>query len=254
MDCRGWRGRGAGEAIEHGFSRAYYRQAAVCCADRRYLTNLICGGLVMDIYDAINTRRTIRDFADRQIEMDIIEKIISAGLKAPTNDHMRSWEFVIVNNKNTRAEILKIIPKTFSKSEVAEWLDSWGAEDNIQREMYLEAVPKQYAMLYHAGCLILPFFRQEGSLLQPESLSSLNEFASMWCCIENILLAAAAEGIFGVTRIPMDDESEHIKSVINHPAGYIMPCYIALGYPSKDAAVPKQKEVSSKEKIHMDIW
>lgn len=51
--------------------------------------------------------------------------------------------------------------------------------------------------------------------MQPTSLSSLNEFASIWCCIENILLAAASEGIFGVTRIPMKEELEHIKKKLS---------------------------------------
>ena len=209
---------------------------------------------VMDVYEAINARRTIRDFADRQIDMDIIEKVIGAGLKAPTNDHMRSWEFVVVNNKNTRAEILKALTTITSKSDVSRWLDSWNAADDVQREMYLDAVPKQYAMLYHAGCLILPFFHHHGSLLQPESLSSLNGFASIWCCIENILLAAAAENILGVTRIPMDNESRHIKKVIHCPDDYIMPCYVALGYPSEDAIINKQKERLPSEKIHLDTW
>ena len=208
----------------------------------------------MNIYEAISVRRTIRDFEGRLIDMAVIEKIISAGLKAPTNDHMRSWEFVVINDKNKRAELLNIIPKSFSESDVSDWLDSWGSVDNIQRAMYLDGVPKQYSMLYNAGCLILPFFHQDEPLLQPESLSSLNAFASIWLCIENILLAAAAEGIFGVTRIPMDDESEHIKRIINHPADYVMPCYIALGYPSKNATAPKQKEVSATEKIHKDTW
>ena len=133
----------------------------------------------MNIYEAIHTRRTIRDFSDRQIKMSVIERIINAGLKAPTNDHMRSWEFVVVNDKTKRAEVLNIIPKTYAKSEVSRWLDSWNAKDNAQREMYLEAIPKQYSMLYNAGCLLLPFFRQEGELLKPESLSALNEFASI---------------------------------------------------------------------------
>ncbi|MCL2572935.1 MAG: nitroreductase family protein [Defluviitaleaceae bacterium] len=208
----------------------------------------------MDIYEAINTRRTVRDFEDRQIDMAIIEKIIAAGLKAPTNDHMRDWEFVVIGDKSKRAEILKLIPETFTKTEVSEWLDSWDSVDNDQRNMYLDAVPKQHAMLYNAGCLILPFFKQEGSLLQPKSLSSLNSFASIWLCIENILLATVAEGIFGVTRIPMENESRHIKRVIDHPSDYIMPCYIALGYPAKGAAMPKQKGVSAKEKIRMNAW
>jgi len=206
----------------------------------------------MNVYEAINIRRTVRDFEDRQIDMAIIEKIISAGLKAPTNDHMRDWEFIIVS-KSKRAEILNILPKTYAKSEVSDWLDSW-SEDSVQREMYLDAVPKQYAMLYDAGCLILPFFREDDPLLQPKSLSSLNSFASIWCCIENILLAATAEGIFGVTRIPMEEEIQHIKNMTGHPDGYVMPCYIALGYPSANATAPKQKEISAKDKIHMDIW
>jgi len=208
----------------------------------------------MDVYEAINTRRTIRDFSDRQIDSEVIENIIDAGLKAPTNDHMRDWEFIIVSDMDTRAEILKALGRVTSRSDVGKWLDSWGAADKDQRDMYLGAVPKQYSMLYRATCLILPFYRQDGSLLEPESLSDLNGFASIWCCIENILIAAAAEGIFGVTRIPMGDEAQNIKRVICHPDTYIMPCYIALGYPIKNAAIIKQKEISIKDKIHMNTW
>ena len=175
----------------------------------------------MDIYEAIHARRTIRDFKDIPINMDIIEKIIGAGLKAPTNDHMRRWEFVIVNDRNTRAEILKAVMEMTSAADINRWLDSWGAADEAQRAMYIDAVPKQYAMLLNAGCLLLPFFRHEGSLLKPDSLSALNGFASIWCCIENILLAAAAEGIFGVARIPMGNEAAFIQKALGCPAGYV---------------------------------
>ena len=210
----------------------------------------------MDIYKAIQTRRTIRDFDDKPIEMDIIEKIIGAGLMAPTNDHMRNWEFVVVDDKSVRANILKIIPDTapMTKERTTEMLDQWGLVDTTQRDMYLNAIPKQQNMLYSSGCLILPFFKYEGSLLQPETLSSLNGFASIWCCIENMLLAAVAEGIFGVTRIPMGNEPRHIKNVIGYPDDYILPCYVGFGYPSKGAFINTQKEVSVKNKIHIDKW
>jgi len=206
----------------------------------------------MNVYEAINARRTIRDFADRPVDMSIIEKIIDAGLKAPTNDHMRSWEFVVVS-RDKRTELLNTLPKTYSKVEVGEWLDTW-SEDSVQRDMYLDGVPKQYTMLHNAGCLILPFYHEDEPLLEPKSLSSLNNFASIWCCIENILLAAAAEGIFGVTRIPMDNEIQHIQKVVGHPNDYVMPCYIALGYPAKDATRPVQKEVLARDRIRVDAW
>lgn len=210
----------------------------------------------MDVYEAINSRRTIRDFENRPIEPDIIEKILSAGLKAPTNDHMRSWEFVIVNDKDVRAELLQPILKSrpATKVDAGKAVQSWGMTDERQIGMYMEALPRQYAMLYNAGCLVLSFFRHGKAWLQPTSISSLNGFASIWCCIENMLIAAAAEGIFGVTRIPTGNEPEHIKSVVRHPDDYIMPCYLALGYPAKDAVVVVQTEVSEKTKIHTNHW
>ena len=205
----------------------------------------------MDIYTAISTRRTIRDFADRPVPQVIVEKILGAGLKAPTNDHLRNWEFVVVDDKNTRAEILQAMA---GYGDVPKQLDAWGLADALQRDMYLEALPKQQAMIYNAGCLILPFFRCRSPLLQPKTLSSLNGFASIWCCIENMLLAAAAEGIFGVTRIPMQKESEHIQQVIKHPAEYTLPCYLALGYPAEGAVLTVQKDISVQERMHRNVW
>ena len=126
--------------------------------------------------------------------------------------------------------------------------------DSDQRGMYHIAMPKQFSMLYNSGCLILPFFILRERLLKPTSLSSLNEFASIWCCVENILLAAASEGILGVTRIPMSEELEHIKNTLNHPDNYTMPCYIALGYPSSNAKLPIQKTINVDDRLHINQW
>ncbi len=209
----------------------------------------------MDIYEAIEKRRTIREFQNKSIPDDIIKKILSAGLKAPTNNHLREWEFVVVNDKQQRANILDVKDLT-DYNECENFMDNYGMTDSDQRGMYHIAMPKQFSMLYNSGCLILPFFRVKEPLLKPSSLSSLNDFASIWCCIENILLAAVAEGIYGVTRIPLpnDREWEHLKKTINHPDDYVMPCYIALGYPSKSAKIPIQKKIKIEDRIHINKW
>ena len=207
----------------------------------------------MDVYAAIEARRTIRDFQAKKIPQDIVRKIIAAGFKAPTNDHLKRWEFVLVNDKAAREKVLRI-ESYGNTNDINKRLDNWGLSDEMQRDMYLDALPKQFAMLFNAGCLILPFFRNKKPLLQPATLSELNEFASIWCCIENMLIAAASEGIFGVTRIPMTEESEHIKKVIGHPDDYVMPCYIALGYPTDDAVRTRQKQISVEERIHINTW
>ncbi|MBH1941203.1 nitroreductase family protein [Mobilitalea sibirica] len=208
----------------------------------------------MDLYTAINQRRTIRDFEEKEVPIEIIKKLIQAGLKAPTNDHMRNWEFVIIGDKDERAKVLDKIPKKISGKKVEGILESWNMTDPCQRAMYLDAIPKQYSMLYRCGCLVLPFFKQDHPLLKPESLSSLNSFASIWCCIENILLAAAAEGLYVALRIPFDKESVYLKNVIGHPDNYIMPCYLAIGYPSENAAKYDQYEYDAEDKIHINRW
>lgn len=152
----------------------------------------------MELYEAIEKRRTIRDFADKPIAAETVKRILSAGLKAPTNNHLRQWEFVIINDKKERSRVLNLKDMT-DPEDCDKMLDGFGMTDADQRGMYHIAMPKQFSMLYNAGCLILPFFKLREPLLQPTCLSSLNEFASVWCCIENILLAAASEGILGVT-------------------------------------------------------
>ncbi|MDO5115797.1 MAG: nitroreductase family protein [Synergistaceae bacterium] len=207
----------------------------------------------MEFYDVINRRRTIREFEDRGVPRETLLRILEAGLKAPTNNHLRQWEFVIVNDKEERSRLLNVQDIT-SYDEREKMMDGFNMTDPDQRGMYHIAMPKQFSMLYNSASLILPFFRLREPLLQPTSLSSLNDFASIWCCIENILLAAASEGILGVTRIPMTEELEHIRKTVKHPDNYAMPCYIALGYPVKDAELPVQKVINVEDRIHIGQW
>lgn len=50
----------------------------------------------MDLYEVLEKRRTYRDFSDREVSDEIVKKIISAAFKAPTNDHLRQLEFIVV--------------------------------------------------------------------------------------------------------------------------------------------------------------
>jgi len=208
----------------------------------------------MDTYEAISRRKTIRDFRQEEISMDIVKRLLDAGLQAPSHDHLRAWQFVIVHNRSKRRELIEQTIKPRSRDEAIAMVSGWGLTSELEREMYLDAIPKQFSMLLNAGCLILPCFRQTTPLLQPESLSSLNAFAAMWCCIENILIAAASEGIFGVTRIPSEEERATIKRILNVPTDYEIPCYVALGYPQESAARAKQVKVSVDERMHLNIW
>ena len=208
----------------------------------------------MEFYEVIAKRRTVRDFEEAEIASEIIERIIEAGFKAPTNDHMRDWHFIVIDDAEMKAKVLDIIPRGISADDMEQLLRDWNLHDPVQQESYRIAVPKQYRMLADASVMIAPLFKQNVDILKPENLSHLNGFASIWCCIENIFLAATAEGYACSFRIPLGDEENHAKRVLGFPDDYLMPCFIGLGKPGKDAKRIIQKSVDVKSRIHRNGW
>ncbi len=208
----------------------------------------------MEIYETIQHRMTIRDFSDKPISDELMQKIITAALQAPSNNHMRDWHFIFLNSREKRNEILQKLIKPISQKGAIGIVNRWKMTDSDQREMYIDAIPKQISMLRDCQCLVLPCYRQEANILKPKSLSDLNGFASIWLSIENLLLSAAAEGIFGVTRIPADGERAQLLEFCQVPKGYDIPCWIALGYPAENARRMKQVVINPVERIHQDTW
>ena len=56
----------------------------------------------MDFYDVINKRRTVREFLDKEVDFAIIKKILDAGNKAPTWNHNRNWNYIILKTKEEK--------------------------------------------------------------------------------------------------------------------------------------------------------
>lgn len=208
----------------------------------------------MDFYDVVNARRTIRDFEDVSIDDETVERIISAAMKAPTNDHMRDWHFIVIKDKGVVSKLIDRIPKTISQEAIGAILRDWNLNDTCQQNVYKDAIPKQYRMFAEASCVVIPLFKQKTDLLHPENLSHLNGFASIWCSIENLLLAATFEGYAATLRIPLGNEGEWARAVLSYPEDYLMPCFIAIGKARADAARLEQKEHPLDQVIHRDRW
>lgn len=204
----------------------------------------------MKFNEVLEKRRTYRDFADREVSDEVLNKVISAAFKAPTNDHLRQLEFVVVRGKKEIAKVIAPLAKNMAafKDLVFE-VDETGDRDKMA--MFADALPKQQKMLMASGVLIIPFFRQmQSPLLNPREQSSLNYFASAWCALENMLLAATNAGLGAVFHIPVADEAAQIKSIVNAPDGYEFTCLLTIGYPADGAFLPKQKQINIAERIH----
>lgn len=210
----------------------------------------------MEFYEVLRKRRTIRDFTGQVVSDKLLAKVLDAGLQAPTNDHLRQLEFVVVKGKENISRLVADFDKNYDL--VLDGIREEAAKGNLDADkydMFMHAVPRQKRMLIESGCVVIPFFRQGGEpLLQPEKLHSLNYFASAWASLENIILAATAEGLVTCLHIPMGDETENIKKAVNSPEGYELTCLLAIGYQAPDAHICKQVSIDILDRIHENKW
>jgi len=212
--------------------------------------------MTMNVYEAIAARRTIRDFSEQPVERETLLRILDAGMKAPSHDHLREWRFLLIDDMALREELVRFFLNERTRDELVAMIDDWGMTVESQRAMYLDAVPKQGSMLLTAGELVIPCFRQSEPLLgEKTSLHELNAFASIWAVLENVLIAAASGGILGVTKIiSRPEERDHVRATLGIPDDYEIPCYLPIGYPAEDAVWHPQVPVSVEERLCIDRW
>ncbi len=206
----------------------------------------------MDLYEAIYNRRIVRDFTDKIVPEETLKKIINAGLQAPTHDHLRNWEFVILRDKKDKENALQFVKQGIAPT--LEILKQTLVDGTPQQKMYAVAMPRQYSMLYNASHVILPFFKSNSGVMNPKSVSSLNPITSVWCVIENIFLAATAEGLACSMRIPVGEEGLNAAKAVGAPENYLLPCYIGIGYPADDRPDVEQIEYTAEQKMHYGRW
>lgn len=199
----------------------------------------------MEFYEVIEKRRSIRQYEDMPIPTDMLERILTAGLKAPSSNHQRQWELVTLTDKAVIRELAKFIkpyPCRITEPKTP------------QQEMFKIAYPRQRTMVEEAACVILPYFKCKYDLKSPTNDYGLMDYGAAWALVENILLAATAEGLGSVVHIPVKKEPEQIKAFMKIPDGYVLPTLIMLGYPSKDALVPAQVKATVENKVHWNKW
>ncbi len=199
----------------------------------------------MEFYEVIAKRRSIRQFEDREIPREVLERILTAGLKAPSSNHQRQWELVTLTDKAAIRELaqrIKPYPCRITEPKTP------------QQEMFKIAYPRQRMMVAEAACVVLPYFKCKYGLKSTTNDYGLMDYGAAWALIENLLLAATAEGLGSVVHIPVKKEPEQIKELMSVPDGYVLPALVLLGYAAPDALVPAQVKATVENKVHWNKW
>jgi nitroreductase len=174
-------------------------------------------GTVKDAFDVIHSRKSVRNFTGEAVSKADLEKMLKAGMAAPTAVNMQPWAFVVVTERKKLDELAAGLPHA--------------------------------KMLLKAGAAIIVCAEPNAAFNKSKEFAVID--ASL--ASENILLAAEALGLGAVwtAAYPDEDRAKYVRSVLKIPADIIPLNVIPVGRPTGE---DKPKDKYKKEKIHWEQW
>ena len=204
----------------------------------------------MEFHEVVGTRRTVREFEHRAVSEEAVRRALEAGLRAPSNAHLKSWQFILLRDRDRRAHAVVSALKARDikdPAEIERFLTRFDEEE--LKKVYCRSLPVQQTMMLEAPELLLVCYRIK-PLAECRTLFELNPLASVWMCIQNVMLALANEGLFGCTYTPY--EAQGLKEFLAVPAGYEIAAVIPFGYPKTPPGEGESEDLDAR--LHVDRW
>ena len=208
---------------------------------------------MMEFYEAVRKRRTVREFLGKEVDFEIIQRILEAGNAAPTWNHNRNWSYIVLHTDEEKEFAFPEAKKLADKFDAERYLNMPRPYPvTLAQKMYGYAMPRQFTMLKNAPYVVIPVFKCKE--LSGEYVSKLNPFSTIWCVIENIFLAATAEGLACSMRIPLNEEHDLVKQRLKVPPTYKIPVFIGIGHADPEETVLEQSDTNLEKQIHFGRW
>ena len=51
---------------------------------------------MVDVYDAVTSRRAVRGFTDKEVPREVLERVVSAAAWAPSGSNIQPWNIYVV--------------------------------------------------------------------------------------------------------------------------------------------------------------
>ncbi len=165
------------------------------------------------IMESIFERRSVRSYLEKAVEPEKIDKILRAGMQAPSARNQQPWEFLVIEDRETLMELSKVHP---------------------------------YAICLEKAPLAIIVLKNEEGLVIPEKANQ-----DLSACTQNILLEAVhlELGAVWLGIAPTEERMEFIKDMFNLPKNISAFSIVSIGYPKREGA-NKFVDRYVSEKVH----
>ena len=196
----------------------------------------------MEFRDVVLKRRMVRNFADRPVEAELIDRILELSRHAPSAGFTQGQSFIVV----TDPEKKKAIALTCEEDEYVKR----GFAPFISKAPVL-LIPCTSEVAYHRRYQEADKVNEDGSEI---AWPVPYWFMDVGCAVMIALLAAIDEGL--VSAFAGSKDLAAFRAILEIPAEVTPVGVIALGYRAPDVPSPslKRGRKAEEEYIHREHW
>jgi nitroreductase len=186
----------------------------------------------MDVYEAIEKRRSVRVFK-QGVSEEQLRKIILAGTKAPSGSNVQPWELIIIDDP----KIIEQIAEHKYQQTLKMIIDQMILDDpTIIEQIYQQTLQKPLSLQgavrqkdAYRNCTVIAVCNKKGHGIGRKPWMNIENIASTWMCIENMALAATADGLGIVTSILREEHKVAVEKLLGIPEDYELATMVLIG-------------------------
>jgi nitroreductase len=198
---------------------------------------------ILDVYEAVTSRRAVRGFTDRRVPREVLERVLSAAAWTPSGSNIQPWRAYVVIGR----------PLARIKKSASERLAAGDAWDEPEYEQYPTALKSPYHERRSAfgeqryGALGIP--REDVEARQRAASANWDCFgapAALFCYIDRdlgpaqwsdagmylqtVMLLLRAEGLHSCPQMAWAKFRRSVAEVLAPPDEFMLFCGMSIGY------------------------
>jgi nitroreductase len=213
--------------------------------------------MTLDVFEAMRTMRAVRSFEPRDIPERVLREILQAATWAPSGSNSQPWAFVVVRDPERKRSLRDLYLSRYEAAEPAYFAMAKAAgtlDRNQERIMRRARFLAEH--LHETPVLIFPcidkrrypmIFDEQGRAVEPVAL-----YASILPAVQNLLLAARAQGIGGCLTTILRFADAEVRVLLGLPEHVDTTVMLPLGYTRERFGPVSRRPLA--EVCYLDRW
>lgn len=190
------------------------------------------------LYQAIYQRRDVRQFRPDPVPPEVLARVLDAAHHAPSVGFMQPWTFILITDRGLREQVQDL----FERERIA------------AAQFFDEPERSRYLSFKLAGILDAPLnlcitcdpMRAGPVVLGRNSVPETDVYSTC-CAIENLWLAARAEGLgvgwVSILKLPQ------LRAILDIPYHVVPVAYLCMGYPERFETQPELEKAGWRSRL-----